>query len=104
MQSHGAHPHKRVPDVHERFGSETGIGIFFERNPAARREVFLVTKGRGDLMESLDASLGRLKTDHVDLFFVHGISAISAMQKPEVKAFAEAAKRAGKIKFFGFRI
>ncbi len=87
---------------YERFGSETGIGMFFERNPSARDEVFLVTKGRGDLMESLDGSLGRLKTDHVDLFFVHGISAISAMQKPEVRAFAEAAKRAGKIRFMGF--
>jgi uncharacterized protein len=87
---------------YERFGSETGIGMFFEKNPSARQEVFLATKGRGDLMKSLDASLGRLKTDHVELFFVHGIDNIGVMHKPEVKAFAEAAKKAGKIKLMGF--
>lgn len=88
--------------AYERTGSETGIGMFFEKNPLVRKDIFLVTKGRGDLMKSLDASLGRLKTDHVDLFFSHGIDGIGAVDRPDVKAFAEEAKKAGKIKFFGF--
>lgn len=88
--------------AYERMGSETGIGMFFEKNPTVRKEIFLVTKGRGDLAKSLDASLARLKTDHVELFFVHGIDNIAAMERPEVKAFAEKAKKDGKIKFIGF--
>ena len=87
---------------YERMGSETGIGMFFAKNPSVRKEIFLVTKGRGDLAKSLDASLGRMKTDHVELFFVHGIDHISAVDRPEVKAFAEKAKQEGKIRFFGF--
>lgn len=87
---------------YERMGSETGIGTFFEKHPEARKEVFLVTKGRGDLASSLAGSLGRLNTDHVELFFVHGIDNIGAVDQPEVKAFAERAKKEGKIKFFGF--
>ncbi len=87
---------------YERMGSETGIGTFFEKNPEVRKDIFLVTKGRGDLAKSLDGSLSRMKTDHVDLFFVHGIDNISAVDRPEVKAFAEKAKQDGKIKFFGF--
>ena len=87
---------------YERMGSETGIGMFFEKNPTVRKDIFLVTKGKGDLAKSLDASLARLKTDHVELFFVHGIDSIAAMERPEVKAFAEKAKKEGKIKFFGF--
>lgn len=87
---------------YERMGSESGIGTFFEKHPEVRKDIFLITKGRGDLAKSLDASLGRMKTDHVELFFVHGIDHISAMEKPEVKAFAEKAKKEGKIKFIGF--
>ena len=87
---------------YERMGSETGIGTFFEKNPEVRKDIFLVTKGRGDLAKSLEESLARLKTDHVELFFVHGIDDISAIDRPEVKAFAEKAKKDGKIKLFGF--
>lgn len=87
---------------YERMGSESGIGSFFEKHPEVRKDIFLITKGRGDLAKSLEGSLARMKTDHVELFFVHGIDHISAMEKPEVRAFAEKAKKEGKIKFFGF--
>ena len=87
---------------YERMGSETGIGTFFDKNPDVRKDIFLVTKGRGDLAKSLDGSLSRMKTDHVELFFVHGIDDISVINRPEVKAFAEKAKKDGKIKLFGF--
>ena len=87
---------------YERMGSETGIGTFFGKNPEVRKYIFLVTKGRGDLAKSLEGSLARMKTYHVELFFVHGIDSISDVDRPEVKAFAEKAKQDGKIKFFGF--
>ena len=51
--------------------------------------------------EHLNKSLERMKTDHVDLLFMHGISKIDVLT-PEVKAWAEKMKAAKKIRFFGF--
>jgi hypothetical protein len=86
--------------------SETGIGMYFEKNPQARRSVFLVTKASGahsvdDVGQSLEQSLERMKTDYVDTFFLHGISSTDVLT-PEVKAWAEKTKAAKKIRFFGF--
>jgi len=86
--------------------SETGIGMYFEKNPEVRKSIFLVTKASGahnvdDMSKSLAQSLERLKTDYVDAFFLHGISGTDALT-PEVKAWAEKAKAAKKIRFFGF--
>ena len=83
-------------------GSETGIGMFLEKNPGARKELFIVTKAGGNFARSLDESLARMKTDYVDLFFVHGPNNIGRVDTAEMKAFAEAAKKSGKIRFFGF--
>ncbi len=86
--------------------SETGIGMFFEKFPEERKKVFLVTKsGKRDpagLTQLLETSLQRMKTDHIDLFFVHGISSIKEVNSPETKAWAEKAKADKKIRFFGF--
>jgi hypothetical protein len=87
--------------------SEIGIGQFFEREPAARKQVFLVTKASGaganpaKMTPLLDQSLERLKTDAVDLYFLHGISSAKVLT-PEVKAWAEVQKKAGRIRLFGF--
>ncbi|HVM59842.1 MAG TPA: aldo/keto reductase [Verrucomicrobiae bacterium] len=86
--------------------SEAGIGAYFEKNPEARKSVFLVTKASGahgvpDMAEMLNQSLDRMKTDYVDTYFLHGISS-SAPLTPEVKAWAESMKAAKKIRFFGF--
>jgi hypothetical protein len=88
-------------------GSETGMGTFFERNPELRKEVFLVSKagGRRSVREmgwALDESLARLKTDHVDLYLMHGVKSIDRVDTPEVKAWVEQAKQSGKIRLFGF--
>lgn len=86
--------------------SEIGIGLFFEKHPEARKDIFLVTKAKAhspeEMTRSLDRSLERMKTGCVDLFFVHGIDNISVVDKPEMKAWAEKAKREGKIRFVGF--
>jgi hypothetical protein len=89
--------------VYEKGGSERGIGMFLQKNPGVRKGLFIVTKGRGpDYMRTLDESLARLQMDYVDLFLCHGIGDISDVDTPEARAFAEQAKRAGKIRFFGF--
>lgn len=85
--------------------SETGIGKYLERYPQDRPKIFLVTKSgawsTGGLTRHLELSLERMKTDCIDLFFVHAVSDIDQMD-PDVKQWAEKAKRAGKIRFMGF--
>jgi len=85
--------------------SEEGIGRFFQKFPDARKKIFLVTKGGNrspqGLEKMLNLSLERMKTDHIDLYFVHAVSNISQLT-PEIKAWAEKAKKEKKIRFFGF--
>ena len=85
--------------------SERGIGMYLEKNPQARRDIFLVTKSHGGGIEgmtkALNVSLERLKTDYVDMYFVHGPGSMSEFT-PEMKAWAEKAKADKKIRFFGF--
>jgi aryl-alcohol dehydrogenase-like predicted oxidoreductase len=94
-------------DTAEGYGgtrSEEGIGRWFGRSPETRKDVFLVTKLKlkpgEDPTARLNECLARLQTDHVDLFFAHGISDIKEMDDT-VRAWAEAMKKAGKIKLFG---
>jgi predicted aldo/keto reductase-like oxidoreductase len=85
--------------------SEIGIGKYFEKYPEARKKVFLVTKSgasssRG-MNKHLNRSFERMKTDYIDLFFMHSVSGIGEVDD-EMKAWAGKAKSAGKIRFFGF--
>ena len=97
-------------DTAEGYGnglSEEGYGRFLTRNPDARKEVFLTTKLRpgdaGAMTEGLDKCLKRLTTDHVDLFYVHGINDFNEIAAPKpFRQWASEMKKAGKIKFFGF--
>ena len=86
--------------------SEEGIGNYLEKFPDVRKELFIVTKsGKRDpkgLTEHLELSLRRMKTDYVDLFFVHGISGIEEVKGAEVKEWADRMKKEKKIRFFGF--
>ncbi len=85
--------------------SEQGMGMFFERHPERRKEIFLVTKTGArnphDMTAQLNESLERLKTDYVDLYFLHGISDPNVLSN-EIKEWAEKAKAEKKIRFFGF--
>ncbi|MGC9967782.1 MAG: aldo/keto reductase [Syntrophobacteraceae bacterium] len=87
--------------------SEEGYGRYLSRNPDARKDIFLTTKLRPNtpeaLTEGLDKCLKRLSTDHVDLFYVHGINDFSEIAAPkQYREWSSGAKKAGKIKFFGF--
>ena len=85
--------------------SEKGFGKYFGKYPQDRQRIFLVTKSGAwtinGMTEELNTSLERMKTDYIDLFFVHGISDISEMNQ-KTKAWAEEKKSQGKIRFFGF--
>jgi len=91
-------------DCYQR-GSESGIGKFFSRQPDAREKIFLVSKSDArdpeGMTRLLDRSLERMKTDYIDLYFVHAVSDIDELDN-RTKAWAEEAKAAGKIRFFGF--
>jgi uncharacterized protein len=83
--------------------SEAGYGRYFTRNPGSRQEVFLTTKivpQGGNLTQRLDKCLQRLKTDYVDLFYIHSLKGIDEMTP--FKDWGAEMKKAGKIKYFGF--
>ena len=92
-------------DCYEGGRSESGIGSFFSKYPETRNKVFLVSKSDSmdpqGMTRLLNRSLEKLKTDYLDLYFLHGISGIDALNNG-TRAWAEKAKAEGKIKFFGF--
>jgi aryl-alcohol dehydrogenase-like predicted oxidoreductase len=94
-------------DTAESYGnglSEEGFGRFLSRNPGVRKDLFIVTKltpQEGNLTERLAKGLARLKTDYVDLFYIHSIKDISEMT-PAFKEWGAEMKKSGKIKHFGF--
>ncbi|MBU0731079.1 MAG: aldo/keto reductase [Proteobacteria bacterium] len=89
--------------------SELGIGKFFEKNPQARKEVFLVTKASkvdsiDDVEKRLQASLKRMNTEYIDLYYgVHGMSEPKQFTG-ELRHWAESAKKRGLIRYFGVSI
>jgi predicted aldo/keto reductase-like oxidoreductase len=85
--------------------SELGIGKYFAKYPDDRQRIFLVTKSTAwtlkGMTEHLNLSLERMRTNVIDLFFVHAIRNISSMDK-DMQKWGEKAKAEGKIRFFGF--
>ncbi len=85
--------------------SEVGMGNFFADNSGEREKVFLVTKSgqssAAGLTNELATSLKRLQTDHVDLFFMHGLKHPARLNE-EARQWAAEAKAEGKIRYFGF--
>ncbi len=85
--------------------SEKLIGKYLRKFPKDRGEIFLVTKSHAwtlsGMSEELEASLQRLNTEYVDLFFVHSVGDIGALDDA-MRTWAEKKKAEGKIRFFGF--
>ncbi len=86
--------------------NEKAIGKYFTKFPNDRDKVFLVTKASTSnpqkLTEKLNASLQRMNTPYVDMYFIHYVSNAKDELTNDVKAWAENAKSKGKIRFFGF--
>jgi len=90
---------------YQRGGSETAIG---EALHDVRDRVFLTSKTkaaadatRTEMMEALEGSLRRLRTDYVDVYFNHAVNDVARMANPEWAEFTELAKKQGKIRFRG---
>ena len=73
-----------------------------------RERVILASKvgaeahtSRTTLMQSLDASLRRLRTDRIDVYFNHAVNDVARLQNPEWPEFVSRAKQAGKLRFTG---
>jgi predicted aldo/keto reductase-like oxidoreductase len=87
-------------DTAASYNTEAGIGMYLEKNPQARKDIFLVTKyDGGEMTEAVNQSLEKLKTDYIDLYLLHGGNGGFST---ETKAWAEKMKAAKKIRFFGF--
>lgn len=59
------------------------------------------TDTRGEIMKSLEGSLRRLQTGHVDIYFNHAVNDVDRLRNQEWLEFTELAKRQGKIRFRG---
>ena len=85
--------------------SEKGIGKYLTKFPKDRKNIFIVTKSHAwtlaGMTKDLNDSLERMKTDFIDLFFVHSVRDISELDD-DTRVWAEKAKAAGKIRLFGF--
>src|SRR5207237_660167 len=93
-----------VADCYAGGTSEVALGNFLERMKK-REQVWITTKSDAwdpnGLLDTLDTSLRRLKTDHVDLYFLHELSRENALTS-ELARTVEQLKKEVKIKFFGF--
>jgi predicted aldo/keto reductase-like oxidoreductase len=85
--------------------SETVIGNALK---GKRDKVYLTSKqmaqaddNRASMMTALEGSLGRLQTDHVDVYFNHAVNDPARLKNPEWHEFVAQAKSQGKIRFTG---
>jgi uncharacterized protein len=102
----------RYVDTAKSYGSEPMIARWMNGSPAARKDLFLVTKDQPDtpqqLIAQLDQRLESLQTDYVDLIFLHAVGdrnfnvEFQWLMSPEFKQVADTIRKSGKAKFVGF--
>jgi predicted aldo/keto reductase-like oxidoreductase len=85
--------------------SETTIGKALR---GKRHKVYLASKGgfyadtsRHEMMQTLESSLRRLRTDYIDVYFNHAVNDVDRLRNPELYEFAARAKQQGKIRYLG---
>ena len=76
--------------------------------PAVRDRVYITTKHKlrpghspADMMQRLEFSLRRLRTDYVDVHFNHAVNDVRRVANPDWHEFIDRAKQAGKMRFAG---
>jgi predicted aldo/keto reductase-like oxidoreductase len=98
-----------------RGSSENLIGRALKEAPSLRDKLVIATKWdagahmpKERMLESLDESLKRMGVDHVDVMQIHqlgdhlpGDDGFSRLDNPELYEAMEAARKAGKARFFG---
>jgi predicted aldo/keto reductase-like oxidoreductase len=92
-------------DSYEDGRSEQAIGEGIE---GRRDQVILASKvkagprtPRAQIMERLEGSLRRLRTDRIDVYFNHAVNDVARLKNGEWFEFADRAKEQGKIRFTG---
>lgn len=92
-------------DTAQAYGNEAAVGEGLARSGVARGEVFLTTKvwvdhyRSADLQRSVEESLGKLQTDHVDLLLLHWPN--DAVPLAEQIGALNAVRQAGKARHIG---
>ncbi len=85
--------------------SESAIGEALNK---VRDRVYITSKtqagpdaSRDEMMQALEGSLRRLRTDYVDVYFNHAVNDVDRMRNDEWAEFTELAVKQGKIRFRG---
>jgi len=100
-------------DVYSDGGSETILGQSLKNLKMARTEVVLATKvfgrtgpgrndvgaSRGHIMDAVEASLGRLQSEHIDLYQIHANDSITPIE--ETLHALDTLVRHGKVRYIG---
>jgi len=101
-------------DVYSEGDSEKLVGGALAALGRPREQIFVATKcrgrtgpgpnqvglSRGHVMNAIDASLARLKLDHVDLYQIHGLDIDTPLE--ETARALDDVVRAGKARYVGF--
>jgi len=94
--------------------SEKIMAEWLAKYPERRKEIFLVSKdhprgGPEQLLEMIDRRLAACGTDHLDLFFIHGLgpkeygdASLEWPKSEQFKKVVEKLKSSGKCKMVGF--
>jgi len=100
-------------DVYSEGESEKTLGQSLKNLNIARKDVVIATKvygrvgpgrndmgaSRGHIMDSIDGSLRRLQTDHIDLYQIHGNDAITPLDET-LRALDDLVS-SGKVRYIG---
>jgi len=100
-------------DVYSFGGSERALGQAFKNLGVARKDVVIATKvfgemgpgpndrgaSRGHIMDSVQASLERLQTDHIDLYQIHGTDSVTPIE--ETLRALDDLQRQGLVRYVG---
>ena len=85
--------------------SESAVGTALA---GVRDKVIIASKTRAragqdqrQIMSALENSLRRLRTDYVDLYYIHAVNSLDRLENPEWGEFTERAIEQGKIRFRG---
>ena len=85
--------------------TETAVGNFWTRARLKREDFWITSKsGQFDprgLRRTLDVGLQKMKTDYVDLYYMHALNDTEYLSA-ETERLAEQLKREGKVRHFGF--
>jgi predicted aldo/keto reductase-like oxidoreductase len=103
----------RTFDTAKVYNTEGNFKKWFERDAGVRKSIFLITKDMprtpSQMTKMVDERLEALGTDYIDLFFLHGLgdgqtldAAINMVTSREFKETADAIRKSGKARFFGF--